>query len=288
MADGAPAELLKSWIARHAAPAAMAWLEQKRAEVAIDAPGRALGPAISMTPRRVGKSDLDLSADDCAAAARARPGWTPIGLSVDRAARILLLLSAAQRPEPFAERLKALVATSDVGELVAIYSGLPLYPDPASLTPLASDGLRTAMRTVFEAVAHHNPFPAEQFSQTAWNHMVLKALFIESPLHPIQGLDRRWNLELARILCDYAHERWAAGRPVTPQLWRGVGRFADDAAIADLARVLETGSAIEQSAAALALSESEQPAAARLLAGRPDLAADIRAGRIDWASLEAV
>ena len=91
---------------------------------------------------------------------------------------------------------------------------------------------------------------------------------------------------LTRTLCDYAHERWSAGRPVTPQLWRGVGRFADDAAIADLARVLETGSTIEQTAAALALSESDQPAAARLLAAKPDLAGDIEAGRIDWAGLE--
>jgi hypothetical protein len=186
----------------------------------------------------------------------------------------------------FAERLKVLVATSDVGELVALYCGLPLYPDQAQLTALASDGLRTAMRTVFEAVAHHNPFPAEQFSQSARNHMVLKALFIDSSLHPIHSLDRRWNLELARILCDYAHERWAAGRPVTPQLWRGVGRFANNAALADLARVLEMGSAIEQTAAALALSESDQPAAARLLAGKPNLAADIQAGRIDWAGLD--
>src|SRR5271170_4940032 len=92
--------------------------------------------------------------------------------------------ASAQRrakTEEYAERLKALADTSDVGELVAIYSGLPLYTDPTRLTALAADGLRTAMRTVFEAVAHHNPFPAEPFQQSAWNHMVLKALFIDSP-----------------------------------------------------------------------------------------------------------
>ena len=45
--------------------------------------------------------------------------------------------------------------------------------------------------------------------------MVLKALFVESTLHPIQGLDARANEALAHMLCDYAHERWAAGRPVS-------------------------------------------------------------------------
>jgi hypothetical protein len=285
MAENTPAQLLATWIGRQAAPAANSWLEQKRAELARESSGRALSLAISMAPRRMGKLDLALSDDDRVAADRARAGWMPIGWAVDEAARILLLLIATQGPEPFAERLRSLAATSDVGELIAIYRGLPLYPAQPTLTALAAEGLRTSMRTVFEAVAHKNPFPAEQFSEGAWNHMVLKALFIESSLQPIQGLDRRWNPALARTLCDYAHERWAAGRPVAAELWRGVGRFADDAAIGDLARVLQTGSAIEREAAALALSESDHADAAKLLAGEPDLAAGVRAGRINWTSL---
>ena len=138
------------------------------------------------------------------------------------------------------------------------------------------------MRNVFEAVAHHNPFPAEQLPQTAWNQMVLKTLFIGSVLHPIAGLDRRWNEPLARMLIDYAHERWAASRPVAAELWRGVGRFADPATVADLTRVLITGDGIEQRAAALALSECSLPAAAAALAQRPDFADAISAGRITW------
>ena len=65
------------------------------------------------------------------------------------------------------------------------------------------------MRPVFEAVAHPNPYPSERFSETQWNHLVLKALFIGTTLAPIQGLDQRRNADLARMLIDYAQN---AGR----------------------------------------------------------------------------
>ena len=163
MSDNDPAELLKFWIARRAAPAAMAWLEQHCEEVAIDSSGHALGRAISMTSKRMGNSDLGLSMDDRAAAARARANWTPIDWSVDRAARILLLLSAAQKPEGFAERLKALAA-----HLGRRRAGCDLFWFAALSRSDAADGPRRGgvanrMRTVLEAVAQYNPFPAEQF-----------------------------------------------------------------------------------------------------------------------------
>ena len=117
--------------------------------------------------------------------------------------------------------------------------------------------------------------------------MVLKALFVGSRLAPIQGLDERANPELARILREYAHERWAAGRPVTPELWRCVGPFAVDAsAIADLERALG-GDAAEARGAALALAASPSPAALQVLASRPEAAA-IAAGDLTWDKLDEV
>jgi hypothetical protein len=141
------------------------------------------------------------------------------------------------------------------------------------------------MRAVFEAVAHRSPYPREQFAENRWNHMVLKALFVGSTLQPIQGLDARANPELARMLADYAHERWAAGRPVSPELWRGVGPHADAEALGDLQRVLATGGATERQAAALALASCPAPKARELLGAAPDLAAAIEAGALSWDSL---
>ena len=165
---------------------------------------------------------------DIEQAGAARPGWDPSGLSVDQAARIaILLLKAGGEGEAFRDRFVQLCRTADIAEQVAFYRGLPLYPNPELLTHQAGEAARTNMRSVFEALAHNNPYPFEQFDENRWNHMVLKALFIGSKLFPIQGLGQRANVELSRILCDYAHERWAAGREVTPELWRSVGDAPD-------------------------------------------------------------
>jgi hypothetical protein len=279
------ANLLAAWIGRQATPQALAWLDGQRAELARDRSAKSLAAAFGAVSRHMERTPLALDVCDLAMAEKARPGWQPAGLSLHQAARLSLLLEPGIVPGSFAQRLRALATTADLGELITIYKGLPLYPEPETLVPLATEGLRTSMRPVFEAVAHRNPFPAEHFPQSAWNQMVLKAMFIDSPLSPIVGLDQRWNRDLAKILVDYAHERWAAGRPVSPELWRGVGRFADAQAVGDIVRVLASDSVTAQRAAALALSESQNPAAAEALARRPDLAVAIATGGIDWNSM---
>ena len=109
------------------------------------------------------------------------------------------------------------------------------------------------MKPVFEAVAHNNPYPSEVFAEDAWNHMVVKALFIGSSLWPIQGLDARGNPHLARMLVDFAQERWAAGRPVSAELWRCVAPYADTDGIAALTRAWRSGEGKDRLAIALAL-----------------------------------
>ena len=275
-------ELLLVWLTRQLSEPARGWLDEQLGRL----PGqdRDLYVALGMAPRKLGKADLALGAADLADAARARPGWDPAAWSVDQAARILILLQGGGGGDGFAALFRQLCRTADAGEQVAFYRGLPLYPDPARLEAQAAEGTRTNMRAVFEAVAHGSPFPKEQFAENRWNHMVLKALFVGSRLHPIQGLDERANPPLARMLSDYAHERWAAGRPVTPELWRCVGPHADDGSLADLQRVLATGSATQRQAAALALSTCPAAKARELLASTPDLTAAI-AGGLSWQNL---
>lgn len=273
--------LLHTWIVRQLEPNARTWLNDVTGQISEGASDRDIYLAVSLVPRKVGKADLALTEDDLAAAQAARRGWQPGDWSVDQAARLLMVLSVAD-PARLAGLIDQLCVTADVAELVAFYRGLPLYPEPERYVARAREGARTNMKAVFNAVAHRNPYPVERFDEAAWNQMVLKALFIGSSLWPIDGLDERANPALARMLCDYAHERWAAGRQVTPELWRCVGRHADAAALGDLERVLESGEELERRAAALALSDSADPAATAILERTPELTAEIAGGRLIW------
>ena len=142
-----------------------------------------------------------------------RPGWDPARLERGpgraRAAGALRWSTIRRALTRCGWISSATPPTSS--ELVAFYRGLPLYPDQPRYVARATEGLRTNMKSVFEAVAHRNPYPSEQFPEAAWNQMVLKALFVGSPLWPIVGTGpARATPTLARMLCDYAHERWAA------------------------------------------------------------------------------
>ncbi|MFQ6018072.1 MAG: EboA domain-containing protein [Kiloniellaceae bacterium] len=282
MSENTPLDLLREWIFRQLQAASAGWLREKVEQLSEAARDRDLYLAISLVPSKIGKEDLRLEASDLAAAEGARSGWRPGGWSVDQAARLILLLSAKGSDAQFAERLEQLCTTADVGELITFYRGLPLYPAQERYVARASEGARTNMKAVFEAVAHHNPYPAEQFGEAAWNQMVLKALFVGSTLNPIQRIDERRNPDQMRMLCDYAHERWAAGRDVSPEIWRGVGPFADEAALADLERALASDHPLERQGAALALRECPDPKAARLLGSVPDMLSKIESGGISW------
>jgi len=278
--------LLRDWLLQRLDAANQDWLASQIELLATDGGDQALTIALGLVPRRLGKGPLELSDMELSAVGRCIEGWTPGDWSLADAGRILLLSGLPGKDPDFAPRFRSLCQTADVGEAIALYRGLPLYPEPAALEATVAEGLRSNMRSVFEAIAHHNPYPKRFFDTHRWNHMVLKALFIGSRLAPIQGLDERANEELARIMQDFAHERWAAGREVPYEIWRCVGPFARGSALENLERVLASCTLVERQAAALALSASPDPAAAELLKRIPAIAEEAASGRLTWAMLQ--
>lgn len=276
-------DLLRRWIETRAPEAGIRWLTEKRDEIAAGAPSRVFYTSFSAVPRYLGKADLELSASERERADDVRTGWQPASWSVDQAGRILLALSLPHDdPDAYRAELDRVYEHADVGESVALCLALALLPHPEQHRERAAEGVRSNMTAVLAAVALRNPYPAEQFDDPAWNQMVLKAAFEGLPFQEIYGLDDRANPALARMLVDYAHERWAADRPVSPELWRPVGPFAEGEAVDDLARVLAEGTPPERAAAALALHESPDERTEEILSEHEDLRRRVAEGGLTW------
>lgn len=284
-----PHALLQLWLKRQLPAPAWQWVSTQVQQISLATDDRLLYQAISQAPRNIGKSELRLSEQDLQFAGASRSAWRPQGWSLVQAARIFILLSHRSDSSSFAHQLKQLCITADVQELITFYQGLPLYPGASSLLDCAREGVRSNIKTVFEAVAHHNPYPSENFPEDSWNQMVLKAIFIDSPLEPIQGLHVRRNENLTRTLIDYIHERWAASRPVSPELWQLLGPFAREASLSALQRPLKSNNLVERQAATLALREYSvfSGKAKVILSKTTEFDSDIAAGLISWQSIQA-
>jgi hypothetical protein len=284
MAPTGATGVLDRLLAAGAAPAA-AWLAEACAGAGSE---QALFLAFALAPRRLGRARAAMSGAERAAAESAVPGWQPWRWTLDQAARARLLLAIPERgPGPLVATLDRLFSCAGLEELVALYQALALLPHGRSHAARAAEGIRSSMDLVFAAVAIDNPYPQAHLDEPAWNQMVVKCLFNTCPLERVVGLDLRANQRLMRMLCGYAHERWAAHRLVDPAVWRLVGRFADREALGDLARVLADGGERERAAAALALSEHASAEARALLATAPPLAAAAASGQLTWAGIAA-
>jgi hypothetical protein len=283
--------LVDEWISRSASANAMSWFRSSLESIKAHSRD-ALAKAIGLAPRQLGKTDLQLTPDDKARAAVLRPDLDVSDWSVDQAARIAFAVASYDADDKaFAAWFDSFCSTAGINELIALCRGLPVYPAARLLEPRAREAIRSGMKPVFEAVAHRNPYPVEYFDEDAWNQMVVKAFFIGSQMWPIQGLDRRGNPRLARMLVDLAQERWAAGRPVSGEVWRCVAPHADDVGVAALTRAFETGDDKERLSVGLALRDAPSERLDKVFA-KPglqgklgDIQSRLIAEKIDWAAL---
>jgi hypothetical protein len=276
-------DFLLSLLTRQLSPQGLSWLQKQLENLKSE---KEFYLAFSMAPRFTGKQALNLTAADLEAAARLRPGFQPATWTVDQATRTVLVLSAPhESPEGYVAILNKVFSTADLQELATLYAALPLLPYPEQHVKRAAEGVRTTMTQVFDAIALDNPYPHGYLPEEAWNQLVLKSVFNVRPLYRIYGLDARRNEHLAHMLLDYAHERWAAGRTLTPELWRMVGPYVDAGNLKDIQRLFSSPEVVQQQAAALALTESHLPAAQGLLSQHPELLENIKNGSLNWQTI---
>src|SRR5690606_34365228 len=186
--------------------------------------------------------------------------------------RIYLLVKVLESDSVFfTPKISNIIQVADTAELETFLKYLILLPNPADYKNTAVDALRTNITPIFDAISLNNPYPGLYFDDDQWNQMYLKAAFMQRDLGLILDVDKKANKKLARIISDFAHERWAASRAINPLFWRPVGKFIDDVLLGDMNKLFENGNENERMAAALCCSTSENESAKKLLDNHPDL-----------------
>ncbi len=278
-------EFLKDLLAPKISEKDQDWLQHKLDKIKQDGFGRAFLMAFSGAPRFIGKEAISPSEAVLQKAEALRTGFRPQAWTADQTVRILFLLYLpVDSPEAYQNKLDRIFETADMNEQVALFSAFPLLAYPERLIARTMEGLRTNMTVVFDAIALENPYATDFLEEAAWNQMFLKAAFLDRPLYRIHGVQQRANADLARIVSDYAHERWAAGRVVSPELWRPVSKFVDQTILEDLQKLF-TQEEFQKQAATLACAQSENEEAQRLLSQHPEFLAQVEKGELTWITL---
>ncbi|SHM38622.1 hypothetical protein SAMN04488057_101284 [Cyclobacterium lianum] len=279
-------QFLKDLLTRNSSAESMRWLEDQVARIKGAKGDMKLFLAFSQASRHFSRERLGLTASDQSAAHEIRPGFQPGFWTVMQTARTLLVLEAlTEENADWVPTLDKLFESADMNELEALYAALPLYPFPEKFKKRAAEGIRTNITSVFDAVALNNPYPSEFLDEPAWNQLLLKAIFMQRPLYRITGADTRANVNLARTLVDYVHERWSAGRNVVPELWRFVHPFADEEIIGLFEKVLQQGGELERQAVSLACFQAEAAGCKALLSRYPEFLEPIESGTVSWETI---
>ncbi|SDG26734.1 EboA domain-containing protein [Pelagibacterium luteolum] len=276
--------VMLDWLERRVDADRLNWLTAAANQVA-DMDDARLERALALAGRKVGKADLAPTDTELSDADAVRLGWSPHQWSLADVARAYILTVLAMEREGFGSRFRRLCQTADLASLIGLYRATPVLPYNADLDWQLGEGLRTSIGEIFEAIAHHNPVPAEAFSEHRWNHMVLKALFVDSSLPPIWGLDQCRNAALAATLVDHVHERRAAGRAVNHHVWRCIAPFATGEVLNEILPLSQSADPTARQVAALFLSESPDSKAAARLDTLPGERDAIAAGHLGWSAI---
>lgn len=193
------------------------WLTDAKSAIQAD-PDAATG-LFAVAGRRVGRLPLHPGPD---------PSGMLFGFTDDAARRDLLsTLARVIQPAELAAVLNSLYYRGDSAErrgvlraLGALASqGTRLSDDVVSAgTEITADALRTNDGTIVAAAA--GPFAAAHLDQHSWRQAVIKLVFMGISLEVVADLQKRADMELARMASDFADERRAAGRSVPEDIDR--------------------------------------------------------------------
>lgn len=176
---------------------------------------------------------LTLSLDEAAAPDRHRLPLVVRDWKLTRLLRVWMLMQVPKMTlETYVKLIERLFMYGEMDELTALYSALPVLHYPDAWRQRCTEGIRSNIGIVRDAVMMDNPYPAAYLDEGAWNQLILKAFFTDTDIHRIIGVEKRNNARLGAALIDYAYERHAAKRAIAPMLWLLAAPFIGERAFA--------------------------------------------------------
>lgn len=189
-------------------PGPAEWLRDRLADVGERPESiRSVFPAVG---REIGRGPLDpdTDADDVHA-------WT-----VDDAGRTLLLAALGERA---LSELPDLYRFGDAAERRGLLRALPYLPIGDSALGLVDDAIRTNDTGLIAAGL--GPYATAHLDDAGYSQAVLKCVFCDIPITPLDGVPERVTPDGARMLAAFVHERIAAGRDVPSEVWTVIDRY---------------------------------------------------------------
>src|SRR5436853_6418727 len=101
-------------------------------------------------------------------------------------------LSSADK-DNYIRIIEHLFKAAEMNELVALYSSLPLLAYREVWKFRCTEGIRSHIGNVLEAIMYDNPYPSKYLDEPAWNQMVLRAFLTEKNVARLTGLDQIAN-----------------------------------------------------------------------------------------------
>lgn len=279
-------KVITAVIKQNTVPEAFSWLQEKAVFVREEKGSAQLNLAFAAIPKKTGRQPIKLTEEEKKIVEGIHKEFSIDDWTIDRLCRLWLLTQAdASEKDVYCSKIENLFKAAEMNELAALYSSLFFFAYPEEWQHRCTEGIRSNIGIVLEAIMYNNPYPFTNLDDLAWNQLVLKAFFTEKSINRIIGIDERANKELAWILIDYANERWAAHRTVNPQLWRLVGKFINESNFENIEKAFKSSDFKEKKAAALACFQSNYQPAKDLLESEPDLKSKILENNLSWGML---
>ena len=132
---------LGNWLQEYSDAKAYQWIKDTAEKLQSSPEDWILFTSFSAVPQHTGKDVIPFSDEELQKAGKLRKIWQPVNWSVDQLGRIFFILSFAdQSKQEFLDKIEKIFVTSDLGEAVALYKGLPLYPYPDEFKERTAEG----------------------------------------------------------------------------------------------------------------------------------------------------